>query len=243
RAVGQDGTWRAISRPAGIVAMSRRMYAWRSSQEFCARCAKPATAIVNQTSYCATCRFEQRQRAAEALPWHGRSARRPELRGTEQPIITGHPIVFDSRSLDLGGFFEYIRPEAVDRTIHESTDLLALWNHNADVPLGRSTGGTLAYWKDGKGLAMSITTPRSAGAVVESIELRTVTGGSFAFRTVDDAWHMEDEIPIREILDMKISELSPVAFPAYPGTDVQVGKSGKHSREWWERLHRTQLAR
>ncbi len=30
--------------------------------------------------------------------------------------ITGHAIVFDSRSRDLGGFVEVIRPQAVDRS-------------------------------------------------------------------------------------------------------------------------------
>ena len=39
-----------------------------------------------------------------------------------------------------------------------------------------------------------------------------------------DDWEMVDEMPVRKVLDMRILEVSPVSLPAYPQTEVEVGK-------------------
>ena len=45
---------------------------------------------------------------------------------------------------------------------------------------------------------------------------------SFAFETVSDKWHTEDGVAVREIHDMRVFEVSPVTFPAYPQTSIEM---------------------
>ena len=127
--------------------------------------------------------------------------------------MRGYAIVFGARSVNLGGFVEIIRPSAVDRTIVEGTDLRALWNHNSEVTIGRVKAGTLTVAKDSTGLRVRIATPTWARGHVESVERRDVTGMSFAFMARDDAWSLDDGLPVREVFDMSMSEVSPVRSP------------------------------
>ena len=102
--------------------------------------------------------------------------------------------------------------------------------------------GTLDYWKAKGGLAIDIQPSRSAAGRVESIERRDVQGMSFAFQALEDDWHLERGEPVREVIDMLVSEVSPVTFPAYPGTDIRVVSSGRRG-VWDHDLSRARLAR
>jgi HK97 family phage prohead protease len=169
--------------------------------------------------------------------------------------LRGYAIVFNKKSVDLGGFREIILPEAVDRTLNEALDVRALVDHDSSKIIGRTRAGTLRLRTDGHGLGVEIFPPNTNAArdILESIDRGDVSGMSFAFRTLTDDWRMEDGEVIREVSDMRVHEVSVVSFPAYPDTDVQVAQralqdfrasqKGKHSKAWWERWHRTQLAR
>jgi phage head maturation protease len=61
-----------------------------------------------------------------------------EYRSADRPTIRGHAVVFNRQSLDLGGFREVIRPEAVDRTLGEKLDVRALVDHDSAKLLGGS---------------------------------------------------------------------------------------------------------
>ena len=141
-------------------------------------------------------------------------------------LIEGYAIVFNVKSVNLGGFREVIRPQAVERTLREGLDVRALVDHDTAKIIGRVSAKTLRLKADSKGLAVEIDPPNTSAArdVVESIGRRDITGMSFAFRTITDDWHIEDEVPIREVLDMRVLEVSPVTFPAYPDTEIEVGK-------------------
>ena len=174
---------------------------------------------------------------------------------TQDHKIRGYAIVFNKLSLDLGGFRERILPEAVQRTLNEGLDVRALVDHDSSKIIGRTRAGTLVLKKDGRGLGVVIDPPNTSVGrdLMVSVDRGDVSGMSFSFRTLEDDWHMEDGVPIREVLDMTIREVSVVTFPAYPDTDVQVakrslsefqaGRPQKHTLDYWRKWHRNQLAR
>ena len=168
--------------------------------------------------------------------------------------IRGTAIVFNAASVDLGGFTEYIAPEAVDRTLREGLDVRALVDHDSGKIIGRTRAGTLGLKKTRTGLEIEIAPPNTTYArdLLESVGRGDISGMSFGFRTITDDWRMEDGQAIRTVYDMVISEVSVVGFPAYPTTDVQVaqrclvqfreqhaGRSVAMARRW----HKTRLAR
>lgn len=172
--------------------------------------------------------------------------------------IRGHAIVFNVKSLPIGGFLggfrEIIRPEAVDRTLREALDVRALVDHDSARIIGRTRAGTLSLRKDARGLSVEIDPPDTTSGrdILESIRRGDVTGMSFAFRTLEDDWHVEEGEDVREVIDMTISEVSVVTFPAYTDTDVQMAKRSHEqfrlattgrSIDWYRKVHQTRMAR
>jgi HK97 family phage prohead protease len=117
--------------------------------------------------------------------------------------------------------------------------LLLLWRVTSNRagarfgPRNRALGtswraaGTLKLAKVASGLHVTISTPISARGYVESVRRRDFTAMSFAFRALDDTWRLVDGIPIREVLDAQISEVSAVAFPAYRSTTLGADGTGR----------------
>jgi len=143
----------------------------------------------------------------------------------EGRLIRGHAVVFDVRSIDLGGFVEVVRSQAVDRALGAGANIVALYNHDSSAVLGR-TPTTLTLRKDARGLAFAIDPPatqagRDAFALVERGD---VGGASFGFRTLKDAWHDEGGVIVRELLDVEIAEISLTAFPAYRQTSAAIAQ-------------------
>lgn len=145
-----------------------------------------------------------------------------ELRAEEDSgLIVGYAAVFNSRSEDLGGFREFIRPGAFARAIRED-DVRALWNHDSSYVLGRNTAGTLRLREDEHGLRVEIEPPDAQWArdAVVSIRRGDVSQMSFGFTTREDVWRKEEGQVVRELVDVSLFDVSPVTYPAYQETSV-----------------------
>ena len=162
-----------------------------------------------------------------------------------QQKISGYAAVFNSRSEDLGGFFEEIRPGAFTRALAEGQDVIGAVDHNPSKILGRNTAGTMRLSQDDKGLKYEIDVPETQAAkdVVTSIKRGDVTGSSFAFSVVSDEWRTEDGVEIRTLIDVDLFDVGPVSTPAYKATVTQASlrSLSKHMRPNIERL-RARLA-
>ena len=141
--------------------------------------------------------------------------------------LVGHAAVFNVLSEKLFDFREKIAPGAFAESI-AADDIRALWNHNTDMVLGRNRAkpaATLSLTEDAAGLAIEIDPPDTqAGRDARvSIARGDVSQMSFAFRTIKDQWEEVEgqDVPlIRTLLKVKLFEVSPCTFPAYPGTDI-----------------------
>ena len=147
----------------------------------------------------------------------------------EQPVITGYAAVFDQPSVLIrewwgDGFVEKIKAGAFAESL-ENDDIRSLWNHNSDFPIGRTKNGSLVLEEDDHGLRYRCTPPATqlAKDFVETIRSGYVDGMSFGFSVLDESW-FEDEMGqlVRTLLKIKLYEVSPVTWPAYPQTEAQV---------------------
>ena len=154
-----------------------------------------------------------------------RSMGRVELRAASEgkpAQLVGYAAVFNSRSEDLGGFREIIMPGAFDRALEEGHDVRALVNHNPDKMLGRTASKTTRLEVDEKGLRAEIDVPDTQDGrdTLTLVQRGDLSQMSFAFRTLADEWRTEDGEPLRELLDLELFDVSVVAYPAYPTTEV-----------------------
>lgn len=158
-----------------------------------------------------------------------------EIRDGGARTIRGHAAVFNQLSEDLGGFREQIAPGAFAEAL-EKDDVRALFNHDPNFILGRNVAKTLRLSEDARGLAIEIDPPDTQAArdLLVSMERGDVTQMSFGFsvRPGGQDWAKDDEgRTIRTLKKLRLYDVSPVVFPAYPQTDVAV----RSLAEWQQR--------
>jgi HK97 family phage prohead protease len=143
----------------------------------------------------------------------------------ETPTISGYAALFETKSDDLGYFFETIDPHAFDSVMANQPDVRALWNHNSDCVLGRTTANTLHLTIDARGLAYVIDPPdtQTARDLIVSMRRKDVTQSSFGFICKRDQWTENPDGTItRRILEFEeLLDVSPVTYPAYSATTSQ----------------------
>ena len=157
-----------------------------------------------------------------------------ELRFISEPIkatgnrtIEGYAIIFNSLSVDLGGFKEIILPSSINQLFVDTQDVICVFNHNNNLLLARSKKGrgTLKLIVDDKGLYYSFQAPKTptGDEILENIRLKNITGSSFGF-VVDEngqSWERKNGFVIRTISKIKmLVDVSPVTTPAYEASSV-----------------------
>lgn len=155
-----------------------------------------------------------------------------ERRANNKTVITGYAARFYDPN-DPGtqyelwaNVFERIMPGCFDGVL-KANDCVALFNHNPDYVLGRSTKGTLRLFVDKLGLGYEIDPPdtQTARDLIANLDpaREDVEGSSFSFRCDGDGgrvlWAQEKEQEFREIYSIsELIDVGPVTFPAYVAT-------------------------
>lgn len=154
---------------------------------------------------------------------------RAEQDETHGNIITGRPIVYNSRT-NLGYFDEIIESGALDKT--DLRDVRFLVNHDTNkIPLARSRNNNanstmqLTVDNDGMAIRVDLDTENNseARALYSAVQRGDISGMSFMFGVDTDEWeNLESEHPTRHIKSIStVVEVSAVTFPAYESTEIQ----------------------
>lgn len=144
-------------------------------------------------------------------------------------IITGRPIVYDSRT-NLGIFDEVIERGALNST--DLRDVRFLVNHDfSKIPLARSRrnngNSTMQLSPDDEGLAIEVKLDTENNAEAKSlysaVRRGDISGMSFCFSIDDEEWEdLESDHPLRRIKKIgTVVEVSAVTFPAYESTEIE----------------------
>lgn len=140
--------------------------------------------------------------------------------------ISWYPALFDQLSEDLGGFRERIGRRAFSKTLEER-EVRALVNHDPSQILSRTSNGSLKVKVDLKGLFADSAIPETSYAqdLLANLRNGNISGGSFAFQVLQDNWKLEalegeeEPVPVRNIQEARLFDVSLVTFPAYPATE------------------------
>ena len=156
----------------------------------------------------------------------------------ESKKIVGHAAVFDTMITLYPGVKERVAKGAFVDSIAKD-DVRALFNHDPNFVLGRNTSGTLKLSEDDKGLLYEVDPPdtQQARDVVALIKRGDISQNSFGFRVIDQAWDEElDGTLIRTLNKVKLYDVSPVTYPAYPTTDLKLRSEADLRKEAAEAL-------
>ena len=137
--------------------------------------------------------------------------------------VSGYAILYNSPSVDLGGFTEIVAPGALTRTLKENPDVLCLRDHKQELLLGRTLSETLVLEDDQVGLRFTCNLPATTAAndLAESLKRGDIDACSFMFCMQNDTWSQDAQGKIlRTLLDIDLQEVSIVSFPAYPDTSA-----------------------
>ena len=138
--------------------------------------------------------------------------------------VVGYASVFNSLSENLGGFREKIDRDAFNDVMKD--DVRALFNHDANYILGRTTAGTLKLSVDDNGLKYRFNAPDTTygNDLMVSLDRGDITQSSFGFIVEEDSWDKNEKGGvIRTIKKVsRLLDVSPVTYPAYP--EASVGK-------------------
>jgi len=156
--------------------------------------------------------------------------------GEEKRTITGYAAVFNQLSRTIGWFKEKIDPAAFEGRLED--DVVALYNHDFNLVLARTISKTLKLEVDDTGLRYEFEAPNTTTGndLVEMVTRGDIQHSSFSFSVLDENWEEDEEgAEIRTILKVKrLYDVSPVTFPAYLQTNVDVAK---RSYEQWKELN------
>ena len=129
---------------------------------------------------------------------------------------------------DLGYFEEVINTGAFDNALAKDYDIRCLFNHEADLILGRTKADTCKVFVNGDGNLEYTWVPDYENpthmSVVRSIMRGDITQSSFAFTIKEQNWSESEKygsMGKRSITMVDtLYDVSPVTYPAYEDTEA-----------------------
>lgn len=140
----------------------------------------------------------------------------------EELVIEGYFALYEQETELFEGSYEIITKGAFDNSL--TKDVRALWNHNTQYVLGRSTSGSMELKADDKGLYASIKLPKTQYAkdLYELVQRGDVDQCSFGFNIIgEDLEELASGGYRWRLNEIDLHEISVVTFPAYENTSVQ----------------------
>ena len=129
---------------------------------------------------------------------------------------------------DLGYFEEVINAGAFDYALSKEYDIRCLFNHEAELILGRTKADTCKVFVNGDGNLEYTWVPDYENpthmSVVRSIMRGDITQSSFAFTIKEQMWSESEKYGSMGKRTIKVIEdlydVSPVTYPAYADTEA-----------------------
>ena len=129
---------------------------------------------------------------------------------------------------DLGYFEEVIERDAFDYALSKEYDIRCLFNHEAELILGRTLSGTCNVFVNGDGNLEYTWVPDYENpthmSVVRSIMRGDITQSSFAFTIKEQKWSDSTKYGTMGKRTITVIEdlydVSPVTYPAYADTEA-----------------------
>lgn len=163
-------------------------------------------------------------------------------------FVEGYASTFEPYVLltvDGTDYSERIEPTAFEGT--DLTDVVFRVDHEGRV-FARSSAGTVSVWADEHGLAQRTDLSRTQAArdLYADIEAGNYPKMSFAFTVAEDHYEKDSHTRVIDRI-AKVYDVSPVSFPANPGTELSVSTrsyfDGVIEMEKAERLEREEAER
>ncbi len=179
----------------------------------------------------------------------------------EVATVAGYGAVFDRKSQPLGfGFLEEVKKGAFSKSINDikpnsKSDIKLLLDHSSDKVLASLRAGSLLLKEDNIGLYYEgrlDTRISHANDAYLMAKNGLITNSSFGFQVIEDDWVVSenaDDPVVRHLTNVKLHEVSMVAFPAYQDSSVTAlrtirnlsEKSGLKEEELLEAIKDNQL--
>ncbi|BDR75765.1 HK97 family phage prohead protease [Clostridium tetani] len=149
----------------------------------------------------------------------------------DECILKGYVNKYNTRSQNLGGFYEEIRQGAFDDSLTKN-NILALYGHDYNKPLGR-LGNNLELKSDDIGLYFELRINPKVSWAKDTYELvkdGVLNGMSFGFCCEDDEWIDDNGKCVRNINKLDLFEISVVSSPAYVDSTVSCRNYEQHKQ-------------
>ena len=170
------------------------------------------------------CNIQRREAADNADAPHAESNSR---------TVYGYAMLYDTPTVlweyEDTQYVEVIERGAATEAL-KSSDIRALFNHNPNYILARTSSNTLTVREDEKGLYFEFEAPETSTGndLLVSIQRGDISQASFAFDISERSILREQKTEGKEVVTITIKKMkelydvSPVTYPAYKDTEVSM---------------------